>query len=108
MKKIIFALVFTLFLSSVSDAQTNKHYSKTLKKMFEASGAEESYKAVTVQMFEIFKKNYTNVQEEIWSDMEKEFLKTSLNDMVELLVPVYEKYMTESDLEAFINFTKPM
>ena len=34
----------------------------------------------------------------------KEFLNTSLDDLVEMLVPVYSKYMTQGDLEKLIEF----
>jgi hypothetical protein len=36
--------------------------------------------------------------------LEKEFLKTSLDDLVDMLVPVYSKHLTLDDLQKIIDF----
>jgi hypothetical protein len=96
-----FALLFTVCFTAFG--QADKEYSKTLKKMFEVSGSEESYQAAIKQMFTMFKQQYSNVKPDVWDDFEKEFSKTSLNDLTEMLVPVYFKYMTLSDLQELIK-----
>jgi len=72
--------------------------------MFEVSGTEGSYQAAIKQMFSMFKQQYSNVEVEIWTDLEKEFSKTSLNELTKMLVPVYSKYMTLEDLNELIKF----
>lgn len=72
--------------------------------MFKVSGTEETYHTVIQQMFGMFKQQYPQVEEEIWDEFEKEFSKTSLDDLTEMLVPVYNKYLTIEDLEAMIEF----
>lgn len=72
--------------------------------MFEATGTEEAYKVVINQMITMFKEQYSDMDSEEWDNLEKEFLKTSLNDLTEMLVPVYKKYFTEADLKEMIAF----
>lgn len=104
MKKILSTLAFTILLISATYGQVDKDYAKSLRKMFKVSGTEETYQTIIQQMFGMFKQQYPQVEEEIWDEFEKEFSKTSLDDLTEMLVPVYSKYLTIEDLEAMIEF----
>ena len=104
MKKRILTFSLLIFLSVTSFSQEDKQYTETLNKMFEVSGTEGSYQAAIKQMFSMFKQQYSNVEVEIWTDLEKEFSKTSLNELTKMLVPVYSKYMTLEDLNELIKF----
>ena len=103
MKNLIF-LALCILLSTSSYSQADARYSKTLKTMFEVSGAEETFKVSITQMIELYKQQYTGVSVKVWNELEKEFLKTSIDDLVDMLAPVYSKHMTESDLEVIIRF----
>jgi len=104
MKKLMTTLfVLTAFAVS-SYAQTDDNYAKALKKMFEVSGSEEAYKVAVSQMMSIFKQQSSQVDEALWLELEAEFLKSSLLDLTEMLVPVYQKYMTIEDLQAMTAF----
>ncbi len=104
MKKtfILFSILFAVSLSSF--AQADEEYSNTLKKMFAVSGSEGTYQVAIKQMFSIFKQQYADVDEAMWTDLEKEFSQTSINDLTEMLVPVYYKQLTQEDLEELIAF----
>jgi uncharacterized protein len=104
MNKIISILALIFILTSVSYGQIDKEYAKTLKKLFEVSGTEETYKAAIKQMVAMFRDQYVEIDSDTWDDLEKEFLKTSLDDLTDMLVPVYSKYMTQEDLEEIIKF----
>ena len=104
MKKNLIVLILLVYASTFSFAQANSEYSKSLKKMFEVSGTEESYKAAIKQMVGMFKTQYAEVDKATWDELEKEFLKTSLNDLVDMLIPVYMKYLTLDDIKALITF----
>ncbi|MDG2041508.1 MAG: DUF2059 domain-containing protein [Bacteroidia bacterium] len=104
MRKRILTFSLLIFLSVTSFSQEDKQYTETLNKMFEVSGTEGSYQAAIKQMFSMFKQQYSNVEVEIWTDLEKEFSKTSLNELTKMLVPVYSKYMTLEDLNELIKF----
>ena len=104
MRKVLSVFSFLVLLSISTYGQVDKEYSKTLTKMFEVSGAEQSYQAAIKQMFVMFKQQYSTVEASIWSELEKEFSEATINDLTEMLVPVYLKYMTKEDLEEMIKF----
>jgi len=104
MKKIISFLTFTLLFISISFGQLDTNYKKSLKKMFEITGTEEVYKTAIKQMFTMFRNQNSDISADIWDALEKEFLKTSIDTLVDMLVPVYTKYMTQPDLEEIIKF----
>ena len=102
--KNILTIILLVNVSLTAFGQTDNEYSDTLKRMFEVSGSEESYRAVIKQMFTMYKQQYSNVDAVVWNDLEKEFLKTSLNELTQMLIPVYSKYMTQEDLKELIKF----
>ena len=103
MKNVIFMVIVSVFSLTISFGQTD-NYQGTLKKMFEVSGTQESFKASIKQMFVMFKQQNANVPDSLWAEFQNEFLKTSIDDIVTMLSPVYQKYLTQNDLEKIINF----
>ncbi len=104
MTKRFLTITLLLFVSITVFGQVDKEYNETLKRMFVVSGSEKSYQAVIKQMFTMFKQQYSDVESDMWGDLENEFSKTSLNDLTKMLVPVYSKYMTLEDLKELIKF----
>ncbi|MBL56691.1 MAG: hypothetical protein CMP61_05845 [Flavobacteriales bacterium] len=104
MKKIILIIALTITSYSVSFGQVDENYVKTLKTMFKVTGSEETYSTVIKQMFTMFKEQYSNVEEKTWVELEKEFQKTSINDLVRMLAPVYVKYLNQEELQELIDF----
>jgi hypothetical protein len=103
MKKIIVVISILIISLGVTYGQVDS-YKVTLKNMLEVAGTETSFKVVIKQMFDMFKQQKTNVPDSIWVEFEKEFLKTSIDDLVDMLSPVYQKHMTENDLMKIIEF----
>ncbi|GAB4481070.1 MAG: hypothetical protein OHK0057_35320 [Thermoflexibacter sp.] len=101
-KFLVLALLLTI--ATATFGQVDKEYTQTLKKMFEVSGSEESYQAAIKQMINMYKQQYSNVKTEVWEELEKEFLKASLDNLTEMLAPVYQKYMNLADLRELIKF----
>ena len=104
MKATISILALVLFSITISRGQVDDKYSKTLKTMFAASGTSESYQAVIKQTMVMLKQQHSEVSAEVWEELEKEFLKTSLEDLVNMLVPVYKKHLNQNDLDKIIDF----
>jgi len=104
MKKLFSTLYLVIILTTLSFGQSDKEYNETLRTMFKVSGSEDSYKVAITQMFTMFKQQYSTVDAETWTELEKEFNKTSINDLVDLLVPVYQKHLTNDDLKELIKF----
>ena len=86
--------------------QENKDYNQELMNMFEMSGTQETYQAMISQMFTMFQKQYPNVPAETWEELEMEFKYKSMQELVTLLAPVYEKHLTIDDLRDIVKFYK--
>ncbi|MBB2147015.1 DUF2059 domain-containing protein [Pedobacter sp. LMG 31464] len=104
MKKLLTLLTFFVISTSVCFGQTNTEYKTALKKMMVASGAENTCKVVINQMITAFKTKKSDVPEEFWTEMSAELLKTTIGDMADMLVPVYEKHLTLADINQLIAF----
>lgn len=109
MKKLLLILVLTVSgygLQAQSGTSTEDNYTKKLKTFFEINGSVEVYKTVISDMIAMFKENYASEAESVslFENMEKEMLETSLDELVEMLVPVYKEQLTEKDLDALIAF----
>lgn len=105
MKTIFLSSIFLLSsFASFGQEDNGDEYGKTLKKMFEVAGTEKTYQTVIDQMISMYKEQFTMVDEEIWEELGDEISKTSIADLVEMLTPVYAKYLTLEDLEAIIEF----
>lgn len=74
--------------------------------MFMLSGVEETFKTGIIEMFNLYKGNYSDVPYEVWNELETELLQTSMDDFVEMLVPVYQNHFTKEDLYQLIEFYK--
>ena len=70
----------------------------------EASGSIGAFKSAVTGMLGNFKTMNSSVPGEVWKEFETELLATSVDDLVNMLAPVYEKHMTENDLNEVIKF----
>jgi len=104
MKKviIIFSLALLTFCSAFS--QIDKTYRESVKKMLKLTGAEETFNGVVKQMLALVKSEKTNIPDNFWKEFEKDFLNTSLDDIVDRLAPIYVKYLTLDDVKKIIEF----
>lgn len=104
MKKIISTLALLLIVSTTAFCQTDKEYSETLKKYFDAVGNTDATNAGLEQMVEMFKSQFPDIDSQQWDKISKEIFAVSMNDYFEIIVPIYQKYLTKSDLEEMIKF----
>src|SRR5688572_14502413 len=102
MKKIF--LVGLLFAITINLHAQSGTYTTTLKKYMEVSGSLAAFKTAITGMMGNFKNANTNVPDEVWKELEKEFLLTSVDDLVAQFAPVYQKHLSESDLNEIIKF----
>lgn len=99
------SLVFiVLLVASLTVTAQSKTYPATLKKYMEASGSLAAFRSAVSGMMGNFKNMNSSVPDEVWKEFEAEFLSTSLDDLVTMLAPVYEKHLTEADLNEIIKF----
>jgi hypothetical protein len=102
MRKFLLPLILTLAVGTIN-AQSSS-YNATVKKYMEASGSLAAFKSAISGMLGNFKTMNTSVPDEVWKEFETELLGTSVDDLVNMLAPVYEKHMTENDLNEVIKF----
>ncbi len=102
MKKIfiIAVLLSAGFTSYSQDAQ----YTSKVKQMLMLTGAEQTFATAVDQMIVQMKTLRTEVSSETWDELQTEFKKTSIDDLVSLLSPVYARYLDESDIDGIIAF----
>lgn len=103
MKRTLSTSILVLSCIAFGFGQADADYKATLKKMFEVSGSQETFKTAVTQMSAMFKQN-SQIPDDVWTDMEKEFLLTSMEQLAEMLTPVYEKHLTKADLQQVIKF----
>jgi hypothetical protein len=104
MKTLTTFIALFFIVSGLSFGQSDDEFKAKLKNMFEVSGSEEAYKTVIKQMITMYKQQFSSVPEEAWNELQKEFLKTSIDDLVDMLVPVYSRHLTLDDLQKIIEF----
>ena len=106
MKKFYTSIILALLvITSVGFAQTPPDsYKAKVKELMVLNGTENIFKQTIKQMIEQFKKTEKSVPPEFWNDFEKEFMETSLDDLVDVFSPIYFKHLTEDDLNKLIEF----
>lgn len=104
MKHISLVFLFVVISNTFSFGQNDPAYTAKLRQMFAVSGSEQTYKAAIENMFSLFRKQKTTVPDTIWAEYQSEFLKTSMDDLVTMLEPVYSKHMSLEDINQLIAF----
>ena len=104
MKRVILVISILVVSLSSTFGQVDNSYKSTLKMMLQVAGSEETFNTAIKQMFSMYKQQKTNVPDSIWVGLEQEISKTSIDDLVDMILPVYQKYMTETDLNGIIEF----
>ena len=101
MKKIIIAfLICGLSISAFSQTTNNSKIEK-IKNLLEMTGSGKLGVQVASNMMAAFQKSYTTVDEKCWDDFAKEI---KAEDLVNLIIPIYDKYYTEDDIDQLTSF----
>lgn len=102
MKKTIVALLIFLGCSLATSAQ-NKARSGSVKELMELMGMQQLMVQMTDMLFEQMRSQLPDVEPAAWNEMKKEI---SANEIIDLVVPVYEKHFTEAEIRGLIDFYK--
>ncbi len=103
MKMSLLTVLLALF-TTLSFGQENDSYKSSLKKLMQVSGTEVAYKGVLNQMVSMFSQQQSNVPKEFWDELSIEMNKDIFNQLVNMILPIYQKHLTEADLLAVIAF----
>jgi len=104
--KVSIATLFFVLCTLVSFGQENSSYRSSLMKLIQISGSETAYKGAVLQMISMFKQQQSNVPEEFWNELSAEMNRDVTNQLLNLLVPVYQKHLTEQDILGVVAFYK--
>ena len=98
MKKVI--TVLSLFIGTLAFSQASE---AKIKEFIKITGADKLAISSMQTYMDQLKKNAPNIPDEFWNEFAKEF---TADKMVQLYVPIYAKYYTESDIDELIKFYK--
>ncbi|EPG73769.1 PF09832 family protein [Leptospira fainei serovar Hurstbridge str. BUT 6] len=99
MSRLLFAIF--LFLFSVFPLLAIDEKKEEIRQLLISSGSEKMGVLVVGQMISRFKQLMPQIPEEFWEDFRKE-LKSE--DMVELIIPIYDKYFTLEEIKGITAF----
>lgn len=101
-------IVLGLLIANISFAQTNDsktvvvdEFSSDIFRLLELTGSAKLGIQVMSQMVTSYKKAMPNVPDEFWTEFMSEVDEESL---INLIIPIYKKHYTPSDVKAIIAF----
>lgn len=89
---------------SVSAQDQNQEYKEVLAKMMTLSGAMASTDAMLSQISTMMKQTSPNVPNTYWESFSAKFKEIIGDKLVEMYVPIYQKYLTLDDLKQIVAF----
>ncbi|MGB5918319.1 DUF2059 domain-containing protein [Arcobacter sp.] len=101
MKKIISMIVLMFLCGTTLFASPAKE--ESVRELIELSGSKNIGKMFMNQLLPNLKRLAPDAPEEFWDKMTKEI---DMDKMVELTIPIYQKYLNEEDIQAINKFYK--
>jgi len=101
MKKYLFILLIAITAQVGFGQKKNKE--NDIRTLLELSGAANLGVQAMDKMLSSFKEIYPTVPTEFWEEIRKE---VNPNDLVDMIVPIYDDYYTHEDILALIEFYK--
>ncbi len=93
-------VLFLAVLSICSYAQTATK-TENIRKVLELTGSGKIGVQVAQNMIVSFKKVYPSVPDEFWEGFKREL---NSEVLVEMVIPIYDKYYTETEIKALTDF----
>lgn len=101
MKK--FFITILLVGLSVTAFSQNISKNQKIRDLLELTGAGKLGEQIAKKMLASFKDSYSNVDPQFWDEFSNQI---KSEDLVNLIVPIYDKYYTEDDIDQLISFYK--
>ncbi|MFN7138353.1 MAG: DUF2059 domain-containing protein [Limisphaerales bacterium] len=101
MKRLFTILTLTFFAFSIAQAEIAKEKRAEIEKMLQLTGMEKLVNQMISQMIATLKMQQPEVSETFWEQFQK---KMDARDLIEQIIPVYDKYYTIEDLKAVNAF----
>ena len=99
----IFFIAGLLLAGLLASAQ-NSEFDNDIKKFLAINGSTAAYDMVFDQMVAQFKMMKTEAPEEVWKAIRTEVFDKEIEALNTLMIPVYKKHYSHSDIKAFNAF----
>lgn len=100
MKKLTLTVVIcVLSISAFSQTSTTK--TEKIRKLLEISGSSKLGEQVFKNMSTVFQQSFPKLDNKFWEDFAKE---VNTEDLANMIIPIYNKYYTEADIDELIKF----
>jgi len=100
---LIIGLCFALS-TSIMAQESDEMITKDIKHLFDINGSRATFLASIPQIIGSFKNLRSDIPEKIWTELEKEMSGEALEELVNLLVPIYKKHFTHEEIKQMVQF----
>jgi hypothetical protein len=100
-KLLITSLIIICSYISIAQAEISSEKRKEVEKMLRLTGMEKLVTQMMNQMISGFKKRISGVDQDVWNRIEQ---KMDVHELIEKIIPIYDKYYTLEDLKAVNAF----
>lgn len=100
-KLLITTLLMICSYVSVAHAEISAEKRKEVEKMLRLTGMEKIVNQMKSQLIAAFQKELPDVPQDYWDRFEK---KLDMHELIEKIIPIYDKYYTLEDLKAVNAF----
>jgi hypothetical protein len=101
MKKLFFSVLCTLAMATVFSQTSPKE--QKIRDLLEMTGSAKLGVMMSHSLLSTFRNSYKVVPEEYWDSLQS---KINTQQIIALIIPVYNKYYTETDIDKLIQFYK--
>jgi uncharacterized protein len=95
--------LFALAQDEAAEA-TGDSFDQDILKLQQINGSAEAFRAIIPQLIDRFKSLNSKVPAEVWDELQKEFINTSITDLQKMLVPVYRKHFSQAEIRQIVAF----
>jgi len=99
-----FLLLVYMFIGNKAMAQSNDAYTQLMKKYIIVTNSQKTVELMIPQILKPFEEKCVNVPQQFWNTLMEEIKNDFVNNMAEMLTPIYKKYLTQKDLADIVAF----
>lgn len=100
-KNVIKVAGLTLFLTCSTVVKAEPASAESIRQLMQATGAGEMGRQLTNQMIPALKQMLPDASEQFWIEVRQEI---NIEELANLIVPLYQKHLTEEDVAALNEF----
>ena len=103
MKNLLIALIVLTCMPALAQ---ESDFEKNIRKMLEVTGVEKNFQVLIPRLIEVQKESNPNIPVEFWDRFQEKMLQESMEEVYEVMIPIYKKHLTEDDVADILEFYK--